>query len=214
MRRTRHARSAIGAQLAAQHADRIGALLQGPVIPSLHGREAEPDRIGVGHSQLAARTERANRIGADLFPSIHHDDVQEIYHAKWTYDGAPHSYSDRFSGYSLFLSRENRHFDDSLAFAKLLEAALTECGLAYSAHHAEPIRGEGRQLIDKALGIYRYDQLFVLRFNAAPAVLLEAGIIVNRADEVVLASPEGQARIGAGRRRHRLVKWRPPEKGV
>jgi hypothetical protein len=132
MRRTRHARSAIGAQLAAQHADRIGALLQGPVIPSLHGREAEPDRIGVGHSQLAARTERANRIGADLFPSIHHDDVQEIYHAKWTYDGAPHSYSDRFSGYSLFLSRENRHFDDSLAFAKLLGAALTECGLARS----------------------------------------------------------------------------------
>jgi hypothetical protein len=93
-------------------------------------------------------------------------------------------------------------------------AALTERGLAYSAHHAEPIRGEGRQLIDKALGIYRYDQLFVLRFNAAPAVLLEAGIIVNCADEVVLASPEGQARIGAGRRRHRLVKWRLPEKGV
>jgi hypothetical protein len=35
------------------------------------------------------------------------------------------------------------HFDDSLAFAKLLGAVLTECGLAYSAHHAEPIRGEG-----------------------------------------------------------------------
>jgi N-acetylmuramoyl-L-alanine amidase len=152
---------------------------------------------GSGHLQLVRRTEQANASGVDLLLSIHHDDVQDAYHQTWTHDGALHAYSDRFSGYSLFVSRDNRHFDDSLTFAKLLGTELTGQGLRYSAHHAEPIRGEGRPLVDDKAGVYRYDGLFVLRSSASPAVLLEAGIIVNRQDELVLASPARQEQVGA-----------------
>jgi N-acetylmuramoyl-L-alanine amidase len=152
---------------------------------------------GSGRIQLVRRIDQVNAAGADLLLSIHHDDVQDGYHQTWTHNGAPHIYSDRFSGYSLFVSRDNRHYEESLTFAKLLGAELAARGMRYSAHHAEPVRGEGRQLVDDTLGVYRFDQLFVLRFSASPAVLMEAGIIVNRKDELELASPEGQARIGA-----------------
>jgi N-acetylmuramoyl-L-alanine amidase len=67
--------------------------------------------------------------------------------------------------------------------------------LRFSPHHAEPIPGEGREIIDKAAGIYRYDQLFVLKFSATPAVLLEAGIIVNRREELMLSSPQRREQI-------------------
>jgi N-acetylmuramoyl-L-alanine amidase len=151
---------------------------------------------GVGRSQLLKRAEHANALGVDLFLSIHHDDVQDSYHSKWTYNGASQVFSDRFSGYSLFVSRQNRHFGESLAFAKLLGAALIAQGMHYSAHHAEAIAGESRQLIDSEAGVYLYDQLLVLRSTEPPAVLLEAGIIVNRREEVVVTSPEGRTRIG------------------
>jgi N-acetylmuramoyl-L-alanine amidase len=152
---------------------------------------------GIGHFQLVRRIEQANASRADLLLSIHHDDVQDGYHQTWTHDGATHVYSDRYSGYSLFVSRDNRHFDDSLMFARLLGNELAGQGLRYSAHHAEQIRGEGRQLVDERAGVYRYDGLFVLRSSASPAVLLEAGIIVNRKDELMLASPARQDQVGA-----------------
>jgi N-acetylmuramoyl-L-alanine amidase len=152
---------------------------------------------GLGRAQLIKRAERANALGVNLFLSIHHDDVQNFYHAKWTYNGTAHHFSDRFSGYSLFVSRENRHYENSLVFAKLLGAALTGHGMRYSPHHAEAIPGEGRQLLDRQVGVYLYDQLVVLKSTEAPAVLLEAGIIVNRVEELVLSSPEGRVSISA-----------------
>jgi N-acetylmuramoyl-L-alanine amidase len=152
---------------------------------------------GSGREQLAMRTGQANAAVVDLLLSIHHDDVQDAYHQVWTHQGAPHIFSDRFSGYSLFVSRNNRHYDESLLFAKLLGAELAARGMHFSTHHAELVRGEGRQIVDATMGVYRYDQLFVLRFSASPAVLMEAGIIVNRKDELVLASPEGQGHISA-----------------
>jgi hypothetical protein len=51
----------VGAQLAAKHADRIGALLQGPVIPSLDGREAKLDRIAGRRMLPCAGGERHDR---------------------------------------------------------------------------------------------------------------------------------------------------------
>jgi N-acetylmuramoyl-L-alanine amidase len=54
-----------------------------------------------------------------------------------------------------------------------------------------------RELVDAQAGVYRYDQLIVLRETRMPAVLLEAGSIVNRDEELLLATPEHQALIGA-----------------
>jgi len=46
------------------------------------------------------------------------------------------------------------------------------------------------ELVDADAGVYRYDQLVVLRSTRMPAVLLEAGSIVNRQEELELATPE------------------------
>jgi N-acetylmuramoyl-L-alanine amidase len=47
-----------------------------------------------------------------------------------------------------------------------------------------------RILVDAEAGVYRYDQLIVLRQTRMPAVLLEAGSIVNRQEELELGTPE------------------------
>ena len=70
-------------------------------------------------------------------------------------------------------------------------------GMCATLHHAEQIPGEHRGLLDKERGVYRYDQLIVLQNTKSPAVLFEAGIIVNKAEELELASSERQGLIGA-----------------
>jgi N-acetylmuramoyl-L-alanine amidase len=152
---------------------------------------------GTGRAQLAQRSARINALGIDLLLSIHHDDVQPHYYESWIYKGTVYHFSDRFSGYSIFVSYRNRSAADSLDFARLLGTELAARGLHFSAHHSEPISGENRQLLDAKLGIYRYDDLFVLRNITAPSVLLEAGIIVNRQDELLLASSQRQDLVGA-----------------
>jgi N-acetylmuramoyl-L-alanine amidase len=49
-----------------------------------------------------------------------------------------------------------------------------------------------RDLLDKETGVYRYDQLVVLMRTQMPAVLLEAGSISNRDEELQMASAERQ----------------------
>lgn len=152
---------------------------------------------GVGRSQLLRRSARANESAADLFVSIHHDSVQDAYLARWEHDGRADRFSDRFSGYSLFVADGNARFDDSLGFARRLADELLARGMHFTLHHAEDIPGERRPLLDPERGIYRYDDLLVLKNTKAPGVLLEAGVIVNRAEELALASPERQRTITA-----------------
>jgi N-acetylmuramoyl-L-alanine amidase len=52
-------------------------------------------------------------------------------------------------------------------------------------------------LVDAQAGVYRYDQLIVLQETRMPAVLLEAGSIVNRQEELDLATPERRALTSA-----------------
>src|SRR3546814_4963502 len=58
-----------------------------------------------------------------------------------------------------------------------------------SLHHAEAIEGEGRRLLDPIRGIYAGDSLKILRRAAAPAVLVEVGVIKNPAEEHKLSKP-------------------------
>jgi len=150
---------------------------------------------GATRAQLFKRVKRANALGVDLFVSIHHNDVQERYKEKWEHEGESRAYSDQFSGHSLFVSRENPRLADSLAFGRLLGIALKEQGLVYTRHHLEDVPGERRQLLDPDAGVYRYDKLVVLMHTKVPAVLLEAGIIVNRAEELLLETQEHRGRI-------------------
>lgn len=67
---------------------------------------------------------------------------------------------------------------------------MREKGLQPSPHHAENIQGENREWADKENGVYFYDDLIVLKTAAMPAVLLEAGVIVNKEEEQAVQTPE------------------------
>jgi N-acetylmuramoyl-L-alanine amidase len=54
-----------------------------------------------------------------------------------------------------------------------------------------------RILLDSEAGVYRYDELIVLRRTSTPAALLEAGSIVNRQEELELGTPERRSLTSA-----------------
>jgi N-acetylmuramoyl-L-alanine amidase len=175
------------------------------------GREIEAALVGGGFKRtmllvtsgpaargLALRAERANRAGANLLLSVHHDSVPEQFLETWEPDGKPNRYSDRFSGHSIFVSYDNRFPRESLRFGSLLGARLKARGLRYTPHYTQPFMGRRRrELLDSEAGVYRFDALKVLHGVEMPAALLEAGSIVNRADEATLATPDRQRLIAA-----------------
>jgi N-acetylmuramoyl-L-alanine amidase len=175
-------------QLATRISERLRAAGYAVVVITVNGR---------GTEQLVARTKQANVQNPQLIISIHHDAVQARYQQPWYHDGRTDRFSDKFSGFSLFVSRLNSHFKESMAFAELLSSALTDKGFTFSRHHAEDIEGERRKWADATHGIYYFDELFVLRNTAAPAVLLEAGVIVNRTEELVIGSEASRGVISS-----------------
>jgi N-acetylmuramoyl-L-alanine amidase len=147
---------------------------------------------------LFKRVANASNLSADLFLSIHHDSVPNQFKETWEYEGKQRAFSDRFRGHSIFISHNNVDPRGSLQFAHLLGLGLKERGLQYTPHYTYPIMGgRRRELVDAEAGVYRYDQLIVLKDTRMPAVLLEAGSIVNRDEELSLGTPERQALIGA-----------------
>jgi hypothetical protein len=79
----------------------------------------------------------------------------------------------------------------SLAFGHLLGQELQKQGLHYTPHYTLPLMGRYRhKLIDEEAGAYRYDHLIVLYSARMLTVLLEAGSIINRKEELELATPE------------------------
>ena len=153
---------------------------------------------GPARKGLAERVKRAKELAADLFLSIHHNSVPTRFLEKWEVEGEERSFSDRFSGHSIFISQDSSDYAGSLLFARLLGGQLQERGLKYTPHYTDPIMGNRKRLLVDALaGVYRYDQLIVLRTTGMPAVLLEAGSIINREEELRMGSAEHQALTSA-----------------
>ena len=177
---------------------RLAKLIDQQLIDAGFGRTVLLVTEGPALRGLARRVARANAANADLLLSIHHDSVPDSLLEKWDYNGEQHSFSDRFKGHSLFVSYDNRDRRGSLLFARLLGGALKARGLQYTPHYTEKIMGHRRrELLDADVGVYRYDQLVVLRHPQMPAVLLEAGSIINRDEELLMGTPEHQALISA-----------------
>lgn len=145
--------------------------------------------------KLTDRTAMAASAGAVFFLSLHHDSVQPQYLEAWRVEGRQLQYSDRFSGFSAFVSRSNPDPETSLACARAIGGQLNHSGFTHSSHHSEPISGENRPFADAENGVYYFDDLVVLKTARMPAALLEAGIIVNRDDEIALAEPKTRERI-------------------
>lgn len=130
-----------------------------------------------GEASLPERA--ASATGHDLLLSLHHDSVQPRYVTR----GRKGVCSAKAAGFSIFLSRQNLNYEQSLDYARRLGKALIQKGLVPSQHHGEPIQGENRHLIVRELGIYAFDELTVLKKAGVPALLLEAAVIVNPDDE-------------------------------
>jgi N-acetylmuramoyl-L-alanine amidase len=147
---------------------------------------------------LVQRVAHANKASADLLLSIHHDSVPDRFLEKWQFEGRQRTFSDRFKGHSIFVSHQNSNFAASLLFGRLLGQQLKARGLQYTPHYVEKFMGHRqRQLLDAEAGVYRYDQLIVLKDTRIPAALLEAGSIINRDEELAMQTPERQGLIAA-----------------
>src|SRR5216684_8898179 len=146
---------------------------------------------GRARPSLFDRAAKANGLSANLLVSIHHDSVPDSLLENWEFEGKESHFSDRFSGHSIFVSYENPHLNGSLLFGRLLGNELKDRGLQYARQYTLPIMGRYRhKLVDPDVGVYRYDQLVVLRGTRMPAVLFEAGSIINREEELQMNSAE------------------------
>jgi N-acetylmuramoyl-L-alanine amidase len=123
--------------------------------------------------------------GADLFLSIHHDSVKERLLPR----------AGEFAGFSLFVSRGNAQPERSLACASAIGARLRAAGFTPSRYHADAVLGEDRPFADEANGVHYYDNLAVGKTARMASVLVEAGVIVNPAEDARMREPAVQARI-------------------
>lgn len=144
-------------------------------------------------ADLRERTARA--LGATFFLSIHHDSTAERFLEHWVIDGVDRLYTDRLSGFSLFVSHDNPHSERSLGCASAIGAALRSAGFVPSLFHADPMFGEVRPFADDRNGVHWFDELVVLKTAKQPAVLLEAGVLVNRNEELMLQRPDTREHI-------------------
>lgn len=137
--------------------------------------------------ELAQRAPRER--SANLFVSIHHDSMQQQF--------IDAGRQREFAGYAVFVSKKNPHYEASLQCAKAIAWELKAAGETPSLYHAEPIPGENRPLIDRDLGVHQFDDLIVLKTAPMPAVLVEAGNIVNPDEERRMAQAATIERIAA-----------------
>jgi N-acetylmuramoyl-L-alanine amidase len=154
---------------------------------------------GKARRSLVKRVDAANNLPADLLLSIHHDSVPNKFLEDWEFEGKKSHFSDRFSGYSVFVSRNNPDYKTSLSFAELIGKEMKAQGFDYAKQYSQAIMGRyQRELLNKETGVYRYDELIVLRKTRMAAVLLEAGSIINRDEELKMSSPERRDIISSG----------------
>ncbi len=142
---------------------------------------------------LEARPQQA--AGSDFFISIHHDSVQPELLEEWEWDGVTQTYSDRHTGFSLFVSRDNPDLGTSLRCASAIGARLRRMGFSGATHHADSLPGRPRPYADADNAVHYFDNLIVLYRTTLPAVLFEAGVIKHRDEELALRNPERQARM-------------------
>ncbi len=146
---------------------------------------------------LPERTRIAASKHADLFVSIHHDSAQDKYLEELeTDDGKTQRFTSKFSGYSVFVSRKNPRYDQSLDLARRIGRAMG-ANFKFATHHNEAIAGENRPIVDREAGVYAFDDLVVLKTASMPAVLVECGVIVNPEEEKELLTDPRRATIVA-----------------
>ncbi len=127
--------------------------------------------------QLHERPEIANQF-ATAMVSIHHDSVGKVKNKKGVK-------TPQLSGFSIFISKMNSQYNDSLRLAKCIGAELINAGFYVGLYHKNT-KSKQRLLVDKKTGVYRADKFVVLKNSTVPAVLVECGVISNPLEEAKL----------------------------
>jgi len=146
-------------------------------------------RVAADGKDIALNQRTVDTDGVTLFVSIHHDSIQQ----EWIEQGRRRE----FRGYSVFVSEKNPYFDASLSCARRIGAKMRDAGELPSLYHATQIKGENRPLLDRKLGVHRFDDLVVLRTAKSPAVLVEVGVIANPDEEMRLENADVARRLGS-----------------
>ncbi len=136
------------------------------------------------------RARPAAAAAADFFISLHHDSVGAPLLKPWISQGQELDYSDAYSGYSLFVSRDNPFTAESILCARSISARLQRTGFVPT--HKNGVK---RGYADYGLVVHYYDTLAVLRHATLPAILFEGGVIKNRDEELRLRNPVYRQRM-------------------
>lgn len=188
----------------------IGHTLEAPGATSARGRselqfnrdlalavEAALGRLGmntilVNHDgRIASLAARPGSVpDADFFLSIHHDSVSEWELRHWEYGGAELSYSDAWTGHSMFVSSRNPAPRLSTLCGSAMGARLQRTGFVPTTKNARK-----HAYADPLHAVHYYDNLVVLYRAQQAALLFEAGVIKHRDEELLLLDPLRQARM-------------------
>ncbi|BCL76102.1 N-acetylmuramoyl-L-alanine amidase [Jeongeupia sp. HS-3] len=150
--------------------------------------------IGAGGDMDNLWSRPALAAGAELFISIHHDSVNERYLSNWAVNGKTWRYSDISRGYSVFVSPDNPEYAASLACAEAVGGAMKHAGFSPNLHHVRDASGEGYTVLDSGRGVYQ-SSFVVVKYATIPALLLEAGVIINRDEALTMKKPETRRKI-------------------
>lgn len=137
---------------------------------------------------LSARPQAAR--GADFFLSLHHDSLPAHEQEIWVWNDQRLTYSDKYAGFSLHVSRRNPEAATSARCASSIGASMRMAGFVPTRHHFPK-----HPWADEENAVHWHDNLVVLHRTTLPAVLFEAGVIKHRDEELQLSDPERMARM-------------------
>lgn len=119
---------------------------------------------------------------SDFLISLHHDAIQS--------QDLRNGYNDEVRGFGVFVSTKNPEYQKSLKCATNIADYLMKAGFTPNYYHNRDIEGERKELLVPRMPVYRYDNLVVLKASKVPSVLIEAGVLTNRAESQWIKTPE------------------------
>jgi len=146
---------------------------------------------------LRSRPQQALCAGADVFISIHQDNVDNSKKKQThrTIDGKEVGSNDEIGGYTIYFSSKNMMADLSKKLAKFISEEFIAVGIPSAIEHQAYIADERRKLVDQKLNIWDYEELVVSKYSTIPAILIEAGFLSNRQDVARLKDAAFQKKI-------------------
>jgi len=149
-------------------------------------------------ASLPERPQIAYCSGADVFVSIHHDNVDGKLKDELANEGQTIRFNDRIEGYTVYFSSRNARAELSRDLGLSIAEGLLAQGVLPATPFQATISDELRRPVSAELNVFDFPKLKVSLTSPIPAVLVEAGFISSRSDMRRLRSFEYQSRIAQG----------------